>query len=115
MKKRENHANDLVSIVRTDTCTPGTWLDTGGWVMEGEPSVWNYAMSGKWEDTPWNDYAPFDSGQVFDVNPDDLAWPSGWNIYKGLSPFNQRIYTGPPVPPSSCTSVNAPPTNISSK
>jgi RHS repeat-associated protein len=105
-----------IPAFRPTSCPVSRWgrpgLRPGDWVMEGDPNYWNYLMTGKWEPTPWNRTAPFGSGQTFNVPPDTINWPSGFNFYKGLPPFNQRIYVGPSVPPSSGSVVNAPPSSI---
>lgn len=102
--------------IRPSPCPVSRWgksgpLESGNWIMEGEPSLWNYRMTGKWEQHPFNRYAPYESAQTFQVAPDTIHWPSGLNVYKGLPPFNQRIYIGPPVQPIG--GVNAPPSSVS--
>jgi hypothetical protein len=47
-------------------------LETGDWVMEGSANLWNNIWSGKWDPFPWNQYAPYGSGQQFVVPPSML-------------------------------------------
>ncbi|HZR27576.1 MAG TPA: hypothetical protein VFA71_02250, partial [Terriglobales bacterium] len=76
------------------TVTVSRWgrpgLEAGDWVMKGEANYWNYLKSGKWDPGPWNEFAPYNSGQEFTVPSDTLEWPSGWEFIKGI--LGQRIY-----------------------
>jgi RHS repeat-associated protein len=75
-------------------------LESGGWVMEGRKTPWNYIWSGKWQ--PWdpifrNEFAPYGSGQEFLVPAPYLEWPGGvFGPIKGA--LGQRIYVGPSIP-----------------
>ncbi len=78
-------------------CTVSRWgragLEPGDWVMNGPANRTNYVLSGKWQPGIGNDYAPFSSGQQYEVPKDAVQWPSGWGLdgwIKGL--FGQRRY-----------------------
>jgi RHS repeat-associated protein len=81
------------------TCPVSRWgrpgLQPGDWVMDGNPTFWNYAMSGKYQ-PPWmpggNTPAAFSSGQTFFVPPSSLQYPPGFfGPIKGA--LGQRIYS----------------------
>ena len=88
------------SVGPKDACpvTVSRWgrpgLEPGDWVMKGNPNLWNYLMSGKYQPS-WmpgdNIPASFSSGQAFPVPASALKTPSGV-----VGPFKaaigQRIY-----------------------
>jgi hypothetical protein len=68
-------------------------LQPGDWVMKGGKTWWNYIMSGKWQPGLTNIFAPFRSGQIFDVPASTLHFPpliNPLNWIKAL--IGQRIY-----------------------
>ena len=68
-------------------------LEPGDWVMLGKASPKNYLLSFKWEVGFGNEFAPYRSGNTYEVPTSSVAWPTGWGIdgwVKGL--FGQRIY-----------------------
>ena len=73
-------------------------LQTGDWVMQGEPCPQTYLLSGKWDFFPWNEFAPYRAVDSFVVPRDQVVWPSGFGkdgLNKGF--LGQRIYIGPDV------------------
>ncbi len=61
--------------------------------MVGKANWWNYIRSFKWQRGFGNEYAPYDSGQEFEVLKESLRWPAGWDIdgwWKGL----MKLLTG---------------------
>ncbi len=69
-------------------------LQPGDWVMKGKANYWNYVRSGKWDPFKWNQFAPFSSGQEYEVPVSSIKWPTGLGIdgwWKGLI-YGQRIY-----------------------
>ena len=68
-------------------------LKQGDFVMKGAATPWNYLKSFKWERTPFNNPAAFNTGREYMVNASEIIWPTGWQRFKGI--FGQRIYVGP--------------------
>jgi hypothetical protein len=58
--------------------------------MNGPASYWNYTFSLKWQWHHGNEFAPFSSGQEFEVPGSSVQWPQGWEAWKGI--FGQRQY-----------------------
>jgi RHS repeat-associated protein len=84
-------------VAPKQTVTVSRWgrpgLEPGDWVMLGKPNLWNYIKSFKWQPGAGNEFAPFRSGQGYEIFPDQISWPSGWGIegwWKGL--FGQRRF-----------------------
>jgi RHS repeat-associated protein len=71
-------------------------LQEGDWVMKGGATRWNYIRSFKWEPSSkifgkyGNEFAPFRSGQTFEVPASAVRWPPISQFYKGF--FGQRIF-----------------------
>ena len=77
-------------------------ISNGSWVMKGSGSRMDYLLSGKWQ-PEWmpgkNIPVSYGSGNVYNVPPGTLSFPSGGEWIKGF--LGQRIYNGPTVLPSS--------------
>lgn len=51
-------------------------LEAGDWVMKGNVTWLNYIRSGKWDPGPWNQVAPYSTGQSFVVPSAHVAMPA---------------------------------------
>jgi len=73
----------------------GTELKPNTWVMEGEPTLWNYIWSGKWQPGMGNKFSPPWKVQSYVVPKKSIECPGGKGIdgaIKLLVPAKQRIY-----------------------
>jgi len=74
----------------------GSELQPNNWVMQGEPTLWNYLWSGKWQPGMGNQFAAPWNVKSYVVPSSSLTCPTGPGIdgwLKLLVPAKQRIYT----------------------
>ena len=82
-----NHDEEEVTVSRWGR--PG--LRSGDWVMNGPVNRANYFFSGKWQPGFTNAYAPFNSGEQYQVPWYMVNWPGGvFGPVKGM--LGQRKY-----------------------
>ncbi len=87
------------SRTTTTYCTVTRWqnpaseaLETGNWVIKGDKSFWNWAMSGKMNPLRPQYHVPFNQGRTFQVSEFTLRTPRGLEGLKAAPPWNQRLY-----------------------
>jgi hypothetical protein len=67
-------------------------LEAGDWVMKGDATWENYALSGKWDPGPWNQYAPYLSGESFVVPSNYVMLPQTEGFLGTLKGWILRQY-----------------------
>lgn len=70
-------------------------MQSGHWVMEGAPTMWNYIMSGKWQPGFGNQFAYPWEVKTYLVPKSSLKCPSGKGIdgsLKLIVPAKQKIF-----------------------
>ena len=88
----------IVEAENVEVTTVSRWgaeLKPNTWVMEGEPTLWNYIWSGKWQPGMGNKFSPPWKVQSYVVPKKSIECPGGKGIdgaIKLLVPAKQRIY-----------------------
>ena len=88
----------IVEAENVEVTTVSRWgaeLKPNTWVMAGEPTLWNYIWSGKWQPGMGNKFSPPWKVQSYVVPKKSIECPGGKGIdgaIKLLVPAKQRIY-----------------------